>query len=97
MAGEHLFIIELKKEDYHLKIDLGGYEKLHLLQKYKECRFIHNQMSAWRERNDVPEEQKKAASDMYLNLGASLSFLDAFMWRAGINKKEIDEYMKLPF
>ena len=94
--AEHIFDIQLQK-NYQLKIELGGYERLHLLQKYKECRMVQGQMNAWRELEDVPEADKKAASPMYLNLLVSISFLRDFMDRVGVTQEEIDEYMKIPF
>jgi predicted DNA-binding ArsR family transcriptional regulator len=94
--AEHAFDIQIQK-NYQLKIELGGYEKLHLMQKYKECRLLQGKMNIWREREDVPEADKKAASHIYLNLLVSVSLLRDIIGQVGITQEEIDAYMKIPF
>jgi hypothetical protein len=96
MENGHCLFIKFKM-DNQLEIEIGGYEKIHLLDSYKKCVFIQNKMNEYRSNENITETAKQEASKAYLYLLASKSFLRDFMDRTGITQADIDEHMKLPF
>ena len=96
--AEHLFQISIIN-GCQLKIELGGYEKLHVMEKLAEVHKQKMDMGKWRE--TAPKSEVEKYSDYYINLLASQGFLFDLMVHTGMTeeqvKHEISEILQLPF
>ena len=96
--AEHLLEIKIVN-GCQLKIELGGYEKLHVMEKLAELHKQKKDMEKWRE--TAPADEVKKYSDYYINLLVSYSFLFDLMIRIGMTddqiRHEISETLGIPF
>lgn len=83
--------------EFNLKIELYGSEKLVLLTDYSALYNQYEPFANWMNNPDVPAVQKAPYQEMLINAMRSMSFMYDFMTKCGISKQEIEEYQKIPF
>lgn len=94
--ANHAFKVEVQP-DYTFKVELGGYEKLALLDKLAELSQTHKQMGDWLESDAATAKEKEQYRPMYLNLLATLNDIWQLLERAGATQAELKEHMEIPF
>lgn len=90
------FKLVLQKDNSYT-IELGEYEKLHLLGELKKCYITHCKMSTWLDNNSVPAEQRDAYIPVFLELLHTISFVMNLLKKAGTTDQEIREQIDFPF
>jgi hypothetical protein len=93
---EHLFKVEIGN-DYKLKIEFGGYEKLDLLDKLAVCVAQNKKMGQWLDSPQASNDDKEKYLPVFISLIDSISSIWLMLRCAGITNKEIVEHLNIPF
>jgi len=83
--------------DNTCSIELGEWEKLHLIDTLKKAHNTMVKMSKWFDDDSVPMEQKMQYRPMYLELLHTYSFISDLIRKAGITNEELKEALNIPF
>ena len=78
-------------------IQLGEWEKLHLIGVLKQAHNTMVKMSKWFDDEKVSVEQKEQYRSMFLELLHTYSFISDLIQKAGITNEELKELLNVPF
>jgi hypothetical protein len=84
-------------KNMNICFDAGLSEISTLLSDFSAVYNKYEPMSKWFNDPDVPQEQKDAYKQQFINAMQSMSFYTQLLKKCGVSDEKIKEYMEIPF